>query len=96
MPGNQGRYVVAEGWDHHFDWGQGLTRWVFDREAKDVAFMQVEEDGEWRRADRAEREDVEDSLLTANPEAIDVPETMGLVATDNLPDWAAAPAPGPR
>ena len=96
MSNSQDRYVTAENWVHHFDWGQGLTRWVFDREAGDVAYMQVEEDGEWRRADRAEREDVEDSLLTANPEAIDAPEAWGLVATDDLPDWAAAPAPGPR
>jgi hypothetical protein len=39
--------------------------------------------------------DVKDSVVNANPEAVEHPAEWGLEETDDLPDWAAQASPSP-
>jgi hypothetical protein len=45
----------------------------------------------WRPARWQEMRDLQDSILTGNPEALDKPDDYGLSWANELPDWATAP-----
>lgn len=96
------RYVIADpeqgnGWDHIFleesDSGRIVqrerdVRFVFDRQTEEVVYMDVFRGHNYQASDREEREDLAQSLLEANPEAIEDANENGLIASDTLPDWA--------
>lgn len=98
------KYIVADAeadlWEHLFEDADGTPRerncrFVYDVEDGVMIHVQIFQDNAWNTASEAERADVEDSLKTGNPEAIDVPLLLGLRVTDDLPDWIMdTPAPG--
>lgn len=95
----QARYVIAENWRHIFDEAEGGrdVRFVYDRDAGAVTFMQVGTAGGWTDADAIQRDDVTDSLATANADALEDVSAWGLTQGDDVPEWAASPSgPGPR
>ena len=80
------RYLVAEYWGHIFAGNtEQMVRFVFDREAQDMAYLEFK-DG--TVATKAELNDVKDSLLNANPEALEDPAGWGLDEEAEVPDWA--------
>lgn len=80
------RYLVAEYWGHIFAGSEEqMVRFVFDREAQDLAYMEFS-DG--TVATRAEMDDVKDSLLNANREALEDPAGWGFDEEADIPDWA--------
>lgn len=83
------RYVHGE-WEHIFPGNRrGLVRFVFDRTLKQIVAMEVQDrDQSWALANRIQRDDVEDSLLHANPEALEDPGSEDLQESGELPDWA--------
>ena len=104
MPSNaEARYLVGN-WMHLFGPGEGretLTRIVFDKEANEVVAMQVHRRGDlgFSNSTRAECLDVTDSIVNANPEALDAPDEWGLDPANDVPQWAAglmAASPAPR
>lgn len=96
------RYVIADpdqgaGWGHIFEEvhengkkkaRERMLRFVFDLESEALAHLDVQWGQKWIEGSRFDREDVEDSLKNANPEALEDPEDWGLIASDELPDWA--------
>jgi hypothetical protein len=83
------RYIVAEGWQHYFDDTASTIRFVFDNKTMKMAFMEVEtSDGAWMSASREDRDDVVNSLNTANEEVFTAPAEYGAEGTDVLPSWA--------
>lgn len=91
--GNQeeGRFVHGN-WGHIFFPGgpETMTRIVFDREDNAVVAMEVMTSGtgKWAEATQEMREDVTDSIINANPEALDEPSEFGLEGSDEPPQWA--------
>lgn len=89
----------SKGWQHYIgtDNGEKLmtTRFVFDLGDKEIKRADAFYEGEWCRLTWEDIEDLEDSLLGGNPEAIDDPEKYGLAPSQELPDWAAPEAPTP-
>lgn len=80
------RYLVAEAWGHIFAGRtEQMVRFVFDRQAQNMVYMEFN-DG--TVASRAEMEDVKDSLLNANEEALEDPAGWGLDEEAEIPDWA--------
>lgn len=84
-------------WGHLFEDSrnrESMTRIVVDTEREVIVFGQVATDfrnGEpsaWRDMAPSEKTDVQDSLLTANAEALDEPADYGLDSADELPQWA--------
>lgn len=84
-------------WGHLFEDSrnrESMTRIVVDVERQVILFGQVATDfrnGEpsaWRDMAPAEKTDLQDSLVSANAEALDVPGDYGLDSGDELPDWA--------
>lgn len=90
------RYLSG-GWEHIFREDQFLPgarasclRFVFDRQENAIVAMQIQSRGEWVDAKAAAIADVQDSLLTANAEALEDPSKWGLESSNELPDWAVA------
>lgn len=87
----QPRYLVGQ-WEHLFDEGDRdrnrLCDIVFDTTLNKVIHMSVQRDQKMRPSTQIERDDLTDSLVNANPEAIDNPEEWDLQRTSLLPDWA--------
>lgn len=80
------RYLVAENWGHTFGGTtEQMVSFVFDREAHDMVYMEFHNG---TVASRAEMNDVKDSLLNANPEALEDPAGWGLDEEAKVPDWA--------
>lgn len=85
------RYVHGE-WDHIFSERRGATetRWIFDRTGWRLVALQVREGAAapWQQGLAAERADVEDSLTSANEEALWNGDEYGLAESDVPPAWA--------
>lgn len=85
------RYVTGI-WTHLFE-EDGRTverecRIAFDLEARSMTAMSVKRGHRWHSATNDERADLTDSLVNANPEALDDPEGWDLETAEKLPDWA--------
>lgn len=76
-------------WSHIFAANRpALTvKICYDTQQEKLIAMQVEQ-GSFRPATREERADVEDSLKTANDDALTNPAAYGLASSDTLPLWA--------
>ncbi|WP_199028468.1 hypothetical protein [Ralstonia sp. ASV6] len=86
------RYIVG-GWSHIFSAREGdrSCRLVFDIVEHKVSALQLQHSVRgWVEATASEVADVQDSILTANGEALDEPEQCGLERTSELPQWAQA------
>lgn len=89
MERTQPRYLISNGWAHLFEgFGPRTVRFVFDRDWQELVAMEIEYASGWQPALSAERADVQDSLLTANEDALVTPAAWGLIAAADLPDWA--------
>lgn len=88
--GDEPRYLVSECWGHLFGPGSSETdvRFVYDRKTERIIAMQAQNAWKWVDCSAAETADVEDSLKTANHEALEDPEAWDLEETDELPAWA--------
>lgn len=85
------RYIVAEGWQHYFDDTASTIRFVFDNKTMKMAFMEVQApDDTWVSASNADRDDVVQSLHTANEDVFTSPEEYGAEAADVLPGWVTS------
>lgn len=92
------QYLIANepnAWPHLFaGFGEYAVRFVFDRKANAIVAMQLFAPGSntWRDATQEQIAEVQDSLITANVEAIADPfgSGYGLTAADHLPFWARA------
>lgn len=90
---NQQQYIVGE-WSHLFpdENNDRPTRIVIDAVTQKLVRLQVQQNravsDSYRVATRLEVEDVEDSIVNANPEVFDAPADFGLEATNELPAWA--------
>lgn len=96
------RFIIADpeqgaGWGHIFEevresggakQRERMLRFVFDRRDDRLEHLDVKWGHKWIEGSRFDREDVEDSLKNANPEALEDPEEWGLLVSDTLPDWA--------
>ena len=84
------KYLIANAWNHIFE---GRTpsevRFVFNVAEETISHMQICTHEGWEAAMRQQAEDVLDSLLNANPEALDYPGNYGLTKSNHLPAWAA-------
>lgn len=79
-------------WSHIFedDGPEVSVRFVYDTELKAIVAMETEspsEDG-WIAASKADVQDLQQSLLSANEEALTHPDSCGLTASTELPSWA--------
>ena len=86
------RYLHG-GWSHLFQIpGRQVERQcriVFDRTENAVSVMQVRASSKWRDSTLAERQDVTDSIVNANPEALEDPAAWELDRSATLPAWAS-------
>lgn len=84
------KYLVSDGWSHLFGVGmpESLVRFVFDLEEHQITQMQIKGSLGWVPAIAIQMEDVEDSLINANPQAFDDPEDFDCYKTSTLPQWA--------
>lgn len=84
------RYLIAQSWGHIFEgFGEREVRFVFDRKTGLLVSADIN-CGVWQPASRIQRQDVQDSLVNANPEALDRPVEYGLIEADEPPEWASA------
>lgn len=83
---------LSGNWSHIFTQGgpDTHTRIVFDKEENRVVAMELHAPrfGGWIQATRSHREDVTDSIVNANPEALTEPENWGLSSSDAPPMWS--------
>lgn len=84
------RYLHGE-WEHIFRHSPERTRLVFDRQVNAIIYLEVRNKNQWQSANHTDIADVQDSLLNANDEALEDPESYGLDESDTLPLWALAP-----
>lgn len=98
------RYIIADAdskyWGHLFEEdGKTVERtcsFVFDNDELQLHSMRIQRDQDWGLPTRDDMADLEDSLLNANPWALDNPKSYGLRASDEIPDWASEyPSPQP-
>lgn len=86
------RYVVSDSWSHLFGPSSAETEvcFVYDRTAGRIVAMAAHRGYKWGDCSPAEMADVEDSLKNANSEALEDPESWGMVECDanDFPDWA--------
>ena len=91
-PSDLPRYLHG-GWSHLFQIpGRQVERQcriVFDRTENVVSVMQVRASSKWRDSTLAEREDVTESIVDANPEALEDPSAWELDRSAALPAWAS-------
>lgn len=94
-----GRYMVDDAWGHIFSEGRREVerdvRLVWDRGEERIVAMEIRRGHKWQEADRAEVDDVTDSLVNANPWALDPEHEDAMEMIDDLPDWAVVEAPSP-
>lgn len=88
-----GRYIYG-GWSHIFA-GSGyererLGRILFDRLENRLVALDLHTSFGRKVASTIAIQDVEDSLINANPEALINPEHYGLSHGDSMPEWACA------
>lgn len=92
-----GRYMVDDAWGHIFSEGRREVerdvRLVWDRGEERIVAMEIRRGHKWQEADRAEVDDVTDSLVNANPWALDPEHEDAMEMTGELPDWAVVEAP---
>ena len=86
---SQPRYVVAFCWGHIFAGSREQpVDFVFDRETNRIVYMEFScHNNSATPATRAEMDDVQDSLMNANSEALEDPASWELEEVDELPDW---------
>ena len=73
-----------------------MCKFAYDLDEEELVAAQVKVNGAWEEAGRSVLNDLEDSLKDANPDALDDPEAYGLLASEELPEWAApAATPAP-
>lgn len=83
------KYLIGANWSHVFEgFGEKQVRFVFDVESRTIVSMQVFFDQKWQNATQTQVADVQDSLITANEEALQNPAEWGLLASAELPDWS--------
>lgn len=82
--------IIHGNWGHifHDNGSEVNVRFAFDVGAEHIVAMQIQRDHKWVLASRAEIADVEDSLKTANEDALADPEGWELEVSNKLPDWA--------
>lgn len=80
-------------WTHIFhESGPDISlRFVFDTDAEEISFMQIQKSLGWENASITEIADVQDSLLIANEEALLCPSDWCLDESNDLPNWAIEP-----
>lgn len=87
-----GSRLLTGTWEHIFlEDGRERTREcriVYDLDREEVTWMDVKIDHKWRASERAQREDLTDSIRNANSECLEDPEAWDLEAVDSLPEWA--------
>lgn len=86
------RYIHGD-WTHLFGSGrrEDIVRLVFDREEKSIVAMQIADgpfEGDFVDATAAQIEDVQDSLMNANPDALESPADFGLSRSYEMPAWS--------
>lgn len=82
------RYIFDDGWEHIFAGDdKRIVRFVFDAESRELVFLEIMRNHSWTTADRAEIDDVLDSLLNGN-DIENQWQELGLTAATPLPDWA--------
>lgn len=82
-------------WSHIFhDNGPDTeVRICFDVEQNKLTHMDIRRNWKWVHASNDEMDDVEDSIKTANAEALEDPEGWGLNQSSTLPNWAQLDEP---
>lgn len=87
---NVPRYITGN-WSHIFadSSTERDLRLVFDTVTKRVIAMQIRTGIGYECASQEAIADVQDSLLTANEDALETPDNWGLERTYELPDWSA-------
>jgi hypothetical protein len=92
------RYIIADGgWTHIFTEydlekdkkveRERECRFVFDTEIKKLIHIDRWILHGYVPGSEEERADVEDSLVNANPTALESPEEWDLYTSDEMPDW---------
>lgn len=81
--------IVHGYWTHIFhENGPDISlRFAFDRSIGKIVAMQIQNKSEWKNASENEIADVQESLITANDDAISSPDDWGLELSDSLPEW---------
>lgn len=88
------RYVSGN-WNHIFGSCERDCRFVYDRQTEQVVHLEVMHGVQgWMVASAMERLDVEDSLKTANYDALTHPAAWSLEETDEPPIWSDASRSG--
>ncbi len=97
------RYIIADpdegmGWGHIFSEREGerIVRFVYDTRTGKLTHLDIYNTFGPLPANAAEIADVEDSLKNANEDALKDPDYLGIIGSDELPEWAAqqgAPRP---
>lgn len=90
---DRARYAISDDWSHYFSDSvpEFDTRWVFDRRRWGLTVLHVKRGSSevWLRALPDEIDDVDDSLIVANPNALDLEmDDFGIREADELPEWA--------
>lgn len=85
------RYLIAAHWPHIFDGARApaTVRFVFERVSETICRLEMLDGAVWILASRVQLEDVQDSLLNANEDALSSPSDYGLTESEYLPEWAA-------
>ena len=85
------------GWNHIFVYGdetvERLCRFAYDTEEEALVAIEISRGpfiGRYESASVDEIADVEDSLKNANPDAIDNPDSWGLISSNELPEWCVS------
>lgn len=85
--------LLTGNWNHIFVEGSKQVdrdcRFVMDMATNQVTHLDISRGSKWQASSRAEREDLTDSLVNANPDAIDNPGNWELEIASKLPDWVA-------
>lgn len=84
-----GRYIVGN-WSHIFasDGPPSDVRIVFDTASKRLVAMQIHTHRGYLDAGRAQLEEVQDSLLTANAHVLESPVAEAFQLAAEMPDWS--------
>jgi hypothetical protein len=89
---DRARYVISDDWSHYFSDNvpEFDTRWVFDRRQWGLSVLHVKRRSSevWLMALPDEVQDLDDSLIDANPNALDLEmDDFGVREADELPEW---------
>jgi hypothetical protein len=89
---DRARYVISGDWSHYFSDSvpEFDTRWVFDRRRWGLTVLHVKRRPSevWLMALPDEIQDLDDSLIDANPNALDIEmDDFGVREADELPEW---------